>query len=162
GRGGPGLRWGVLCTLFAAGALLLQVAGGGSGGSGGEVVLACAGACVARCSQRGPCSYGVGEEGRAGRGVVREPRPPGRTAGRGSFRSGVAVVAGVRERWSWLALGRALHAVRSGGAAPTGWGRRVERGGDYCGSPGPRGEWRAPARPGVRITPDRCCPWRWY
>ena len=31
---------------------------------------------------------------------------------------GVAVVAGVRERWSWLALGRAVHAVRSGGAAP--------------------------------------------
>src|SRR5690606_16047964 len=104
--------------------------GGGSGGSEGEVVLACAGACCARCSQRGRCSY----------------------------RSRVAVVAGGRGGGSWLAVGRALRAVRSGGprprgagggrggseggvvlagagacfargsqggAAPTGWGRRV-------------------------------------
>src|SRR5690606_9790266 len=35
--------------------------------------------------------------------------------------------------WAGCSRGRALHAVRSGGAAPT----------DLCGEPRPRGEWRA-------------------
>src|SRR5690606_23363986 len=123
--------------------------------------------------ENGPVAVGIGGvrvlDGRwGGRAVfVVRGRAEGRAvhavrSGALLLQAGVAVVAGGRERWSWLALGRAVHAVGSGGAAPTGWGRRVERGGDYCGSPGPRGEWRAPARPGVRITPDRCCPWRWY
>src|SRR5690606_19259348 len=67
---------------------------------------------------------GVGPFSRPGaerRGVLCTPF----AAGALLLQVGVAVVAGVRGRWSWLALGRAVHAVRSGGAAPTGWGRRL-------------------------------------
>src|SRR5690606_21565519 len=67
---------------------------------------------------------GVGPFSRAGaerRGVLCTPF----AAGALLLQVGVAVVAGVRQRSPRLALGSALYALRSGGAAPTGWGRRV-------------------------------------
>src|SRR5690606_9776244 len=121
GRGGPGWRWGVLCALFAGGALRRQGGVGGGRGGGGR---------------------GGGGPGMRWGGLCRLF-----AAGALLLQVGVGVVAGVRERWSWLALGRALHAVRSGGAAPTGWGRRVERGWGLVWEPRPPGRMAGASPP---------------
>src|SRR5690554_506191 len=112
---------GVLCTPFAAGALLLPPSVGAL--PVGERAVPWA--CFARRSQRGRCSY--------------TPLWGPARGGKGRF------------------PGRALHAVRSEGAAPT----------DLCGSPalGANGAQRAPAQLclkfGWRFSTKACMPSVW-
>src|SRR5690606_15587378 len=119
--GGRAVPVGVLCTPFAAGALLLHTAVGPC--PRGEGLFPWA--CFARRSQRGRCSYTpLWGPARGGEGCSR---------------------------------GRALHAVRSGGAAPT----------PLWGSPalGANGAQRAPAQWclqfGWRFATNACMPSVW-